>query len=177
MDCVPCLQAVQADVWWPSDASDLLSPLPVGQLFICQILLHKVHGRQQACHLSHYLLQNRQKDNKLLNLVQMVTGHILSYHVVFCGFDVHLTLLSWSRALSICSSWDIFCLVAAAWLFPLRSWDSSKRWNTFEKIVTRDWVCVCNTGSLKNTCISIHFFFVKAHTKTYLNKCLTAFST
>lgn len=37
------------------------------------------------------------------------------------------TLLSWSRALSICSSWAIFCLVADAWLFPFGSCDSSGR--------------------------------------------------
>lgn len=41
------------------------------------------------------------------------------------------TLLSWSRALSICSSWAIFCLVADAWLFPFGSCDSSgRRWPT-----------------------------------------------
>lgn len=44
------------------------------------------------------------------------------------------TLLSWSRALSICSSWAIFCLVADAWLFPFGSWDSSgRRWPTDER--------------------------------------------
>lgn len=41
-----------------------------------------------------------------------------------------LTLLSWSKALSICSSWAIFCLVAAAWLFPFRSCDSSEKFHT-----------------------------------------------
>ena len=57
---LPCLQAVQADVGRPADASDLLPPLPVGQLLVRQVLLDKVHGGQQAPHLRHDLLEEEQ---------------------------------------------------------------------------------------------------------------------
>lgn len=85
-DCIPCLQAVQADVRWSSDASDLLSPFPVSQFFICQILLHKVHGRQQPRHLSHYLLQNREQTFEFWHICKCYEKYFQDCrnHAVFC---------------------------------------------------------------------------------------------